>query len=265
MRISFAALMFLLVSHAAWAGAWTQPQGKGQLILNNWYYQADERFTNTGSDVSQPTYRKYELNPYMEYGIADGITLGTNLSLQRTSQSSNTNWGIGDSEFFARFRLLQQHGWAVAAEPMVKLPSPHASRDEVPVIGGDASDVGMTLSAGYGFEAYGKQHFITADAGYRHRFGTPEDQMRYSLTAGFSLAPKWQLMPQVFVTQRTNSPAVATFTQSTGDDYNLVKLQLSAVYHYNDEWALQAGTFSHVDGKNSGAGEGVLFAIWKNF
>lgn len=60
-------------------------------------------------------------------------------------------------------------------------------------------------------------------------------------------------------------PSAASFTQSSGDDFDLMKLQLSAVYKVNPHLSIQLGAFSHVDGNNVGAGDGALVAVWKRF
>lgn len=265
MRLPYLIATLLLLSSAnAYAGAWTQGKDKGQIIVNTLYYSTDTLFNNQGNRTAQAKYTKYELNPYLEYGWTDTITVGANLSLQRANQSSQSNWGIGDSEFFIRTRLWQQDGFVLSLEPMVKLPSPE-STNETPRLGGRDMDAGLGVSAGYGFSAWGLNHFANVDAGYRWRFGDPENQIKLAGTAGLSATPRWMIMPQVFATLRTDDPPVATFTQSSGDDYNLIKLQLSAVYKVNDEVSLQFGGFSHADGKNVGGGEGAFFSLWKTF
>jgi hypothetical protein len=271
MRIQIiTAIALSLLSANAYAGAWTQSQGTGLAILGGTYYNADHLYNNNGDRRNQPTYSKYELSPYLEYGVTDAITVGTNLSLQRAHQdgaagsSDQTHWGVGDSEFFLRGRLYQHNGFVVAAEPMIKLPSPESSGSQ-PKLGGSHPDAGMGLSAGYGFKAYGQNHFADLDTQYRHRFGAPKDQVKIAGTVGVGLSDRWILMPQAFITQRTSSPAVATFTQSSGDDYNEFKLQLSAVYKASDDISIQVGGFSDVDGKNVGEGRGVLVALWKKF
>ncbi|MGE0753826.1 MAG: hypothetical protein AB7L92_01550 [Alphaproteobacteria bacterium] len=266
---SLCALLYpFLGACPAFAGAWTQPEGRMQAIFNHWYYHADERFSNSGQNSNQLTYQKFDINPYFEYGLTDSITLGTNLSLQRVHQKvadgSWANWGVGDSEFFARFKLWQQDGWAISAEPLVKLPSPGSLLDQPP-IGSDNADAAMKLAGGYGFDAFGYSHYISGDVQYRYRFGDPENQLRFEFTAGMHVAPQWELMPQLLIVQRTKDPAVAAFTQTSADDYNLTKLQISAVYHYRDDVAFQLGAFSHIDGKNVSGGEGALFAVWTEF
>jgi protein XagA len=249
------------------AGAWTQPAGRAQLITTGLYYTADKLYTDQGQKQNQPRYTKYELNPYMEYGLWDGMTLGSNLSLQRTQQEGTpeqVNWGVGESEFFLRQRLWQENGLVVSAEPMVKLPSPDSSSD-LPRLGGSRLDIGMGFSAGYGFAALGLHHFVNLDTQFRYRLGTPKDQVRLAATAGIAVAPDWTVLPQLFLTYRTSNPGMASFTQSSGDDYNLAKLQLSAVHSITPDISLQMGGFRDIDGKNSGAGYGLLVAVWKSF
>ena len=77
------------LASSAFAGAWTQDPGNGLFILNGLYYSADKLWDNSGHKQSQPTYSKYELDPYLEYGLADGVTIGTNLSLQRAHQDGH--------------------------------------------------------------------------------------------------------------------------------------------------------------------------------
>lgn len=263
MRV-LAGCLFVCISPPAFAGAWTQPESHAFLALTGSYYRTDELYNNRGDTQSQATYSKYELNPYFEYGLWDGVTLGANVLLQRAHQSSDTNWGLSDTELFVRGRLWQKDGFVLSAEPMVKLPSPE-SADDQPRLGGSHPDAGMGLSAGYGFTAWGLNHFADIDAQYRHRFGDPKDQARFAGTLGIRLCERFILMPQVFITQRLDTPTTATFTQSSADDYNLVKLQLSGVYKATDDVSVQVGGFTHQAGKNTGAGSGALFSVWKNF
>src|SRR5690606_35010133 len=117
------------------------------------YYSTDQLWNNAGNKTPQAQYSNYIVNPYLEYGLADGITVGANLLFMRAQQDlvpEQSNWGMGDSEFFVRGRLWQHGGLVIPAEPMVKLPSPESSRD-LPVIGSRHPDAGLGLAAGYVF------------------------------------------------------------------------------------------------------------------
>lgn len=260
----FAGIASIFVAASAHGGAWTQPAGHGQVILNGFYSTSHSYYDNRGRKFSQPAYSKYEINPYIEYGLTDSITLGANLSAQAAKQSDYFNTGLGDSEFFARLHVAEIHGLQISLQPLVKLPSPE-SRDEFPMIGSRHPDGEIGLSLGYGFDLFGQHHFANLDTAYRHRLGAPKDQLRLSPTLGIGLSQHWMVLPQLFITRRTDAPANAGFTQSTGDDYSETKLQLSAVYRMNSHLTLQAGAFSQLKGKNTGSANGVLLGVWRSF
>lgn len=266
------ALTFALCAAAssALAGAWTQERGKGQVIVTNNLYYSGAFFDNRGKRQPMAPYRKEELSPYFEYGLRDGLTIGTSLSFLYLYQAGANgappaaNWGMGDSEFFARAQLWKKDGFALAIQPLLKLPSP-ADGDTQPRLGGRSADVGLGLSGGYSFKARGLEHYVNIDTGMRHRFGDPKDQLTFNVTLGISLAKSWVLMPQLFTTARTAKSRSPSFTQSSGDDYNLTKLQLSGIYKATDSLGIQLGAFSHVAGRNVGDGDGITLAVWKSF
>ena len=263
-------IIALSCASPAFAGAWTQKAGSGIFIVTAGTYTADNYFNNSSHKQPQPQFSKYELNPYLEYGWTDSTTLGANLLLDRAHQdggpgsTGHTNWNLGDSEFFLRSRLWQKDGFVLSAQPMIKLPSPESGHAQPP-IGGIYPDAGFGLSGGYGFPAWGLNHFMNVDTQYRYRFGAPHDQVRLDITAGIGVTPKWMLMPQLFQTWRTASSPAAPFTNSPANDYDETRLQLSAVYRWRSETSFQFGAFDDVAGKNTGTGHGVLVALWRNF
>jgi hypothetical protein len=270
----------------AYGAAWTQGKGNGLLILNHSYYRASKFVNNFGKTQAQPLYQKAEWNPYFEYGVSDRLTLGANLFVQYIRQESSysytqqldpfttvtttirgnqNNVGIGDCEVFARYRLWKQDGFVVSAEPMFKVPSLWSYTD-LPDIGNSNPEAGLTLSGGYGFKAYGQNHFANIDTAYRYRWGREKDQVRVAATLGLSLNDQWMIMPQVFVTQRTSSPPASTrFIENASNDYNLTKLQLSTLYKHWDETTIQVGAFYHADAKNTSTGGGLFIALWETF
>ena len=258
--------IFFLCTHPASAnpGAWPQAKGRGQIILNTSTYQSDSFFDFSGEEQPQPRYQKYELNPYMEYGLTQSQTIGANLFLQRLAQENDRSFGLGDSEFFFRQRLWQNKNFVFSLQPLVKLPSP--SPDEArPVLGSDTPDLALALNAGYSFALFGQQHFAETSIEYRHRLGMPGDQLRTSATLGLRPFNRLLLLNQLFLTNRVSEPTLSPFTESPQDDYQLVKLQISAVYALNSRQNIQLGGFSHLSGSNAGAGGGVLLSFWQGF
>ncbi len=271
MRFSAATLSTLLVLIPALASAagWTQPEGKGQVILAARYYTTDEFFDNQSNRRDQPRYSKYELNPYLEYGFTDAITLGANGFVDYVTQKNpatthDTNLMLSDVELFSRVRVAHGEDWVFSLQPLIKFPSLYHHSD-APRSGSEFFDAELSAQAGKSFSAFGQSHFTTFSAGYRHRFDTPKDQIKLEWAAGLTLDDHWMLLPQVAYTGRIDAAANSTFTQSGQDDYNLLKLQLSGRYHLSDFWALEGGAFVHGWGENTGSGGGVVFALWRQF
>ncbi len=270
LRFSYlAALAANVLATPAYAGAWMQAPNEALVILSSYAYQSNQRFDNSSHRVHQPNYTQVGLNPYVEYGLREDITIGANLFFIRAAQSGapaqrgQSNFGIGDSEFFLRKKLWQKDGFALSLQPFIKLPSPQSSTSDTPKLGSSHPDLGASLSGGYGFSAFGQNHFIEITPQYRYRFGPQRNQLNAAATLGVHVTEKWMLMPQLFLTSRTSERANATFTQSSADDYDATRAQLSAVYDLRKDVSVQFGGFTDLNGRNAGRGQGILFALWK--
>ncbi len=264
-------ILCVLLPFSSHAGAWLQPQGEWQTITTALYYRTDSFYDNDRDRQPQERFSKWQLNPYGEYGFTPNVTLGFNTFVDYVSGENpdlagdrNHNAGLADSELFARLRLWERDSAIISIQPLVKLPSLYAS-DSLPRSGSEDFDGELRLMGGYGFAAAGHNHYLSAEAAYRKRFGGPADQFRVDVTLGLRPAENWLILPQIFTTWRVNAPSGAAFTQSGQDDYDLVKAQLSAVYEFSDNMGIQLGGFSHVRARNTGAGGGGLLALWKRF
>ncbi len=252
-----------IFSSDASAGAWTQPKGHGQLILTALHYSADERFDVDGTEVSQARYSKQELNPYLEYGLTDRVTLGGSTFLQHLDDSSDSSSGIGDTELFARWGFYRSERFAFSIQPEIKLPSPQADSGS-PTIGSEHIDYGGRVMGGMNFSWWGRKHFAEMQLGYRHRSGEPADQVLCATTLGLNITERITVLSQGFGVV-SNTGAGSTFTQSPRDDYSLGKTQLSALYRLNNQQTVQLGVFAHMDGRNTAKGGGVILGWWRNF
>lgn len=259
-------LSAVLLASQAFAGAWVQPKGKGQVIVGASLYSVDNYYTTAGHKRSQPNYRKWESQPYAEYGVSEWFTLAGNISTQQVEQGSKSNTGIGDTELYARMRLWDEGGFAASLAPMIKLPALD-NRNDRPVIGSDDADIGGVAALGYSFALLGQKHFVNLDTGFRYRFGEPRNQLRLELTAGIGITDRVRLLPQIFATRKLSeqNKALVFYTQSAGDDYDDYQFQLSTLYKLNESLSLQVGAFVHAHGKNAGKGDGVVFAVWRSF
>jgi hypothetical protein len=262
----FTALLFLLlIPRLTFAAAWTLPADKWELYQNAFYYRTTEFFDSNGNTRPQPRYSKYELNPYGEYGLNEGTTIGGSVALNlvqgTAATDSGNNYGIGDPTLFLRQRLWSDDSTVVSLQPLIKFPS-YYTDELLPRSGAMQTDGELRLLGGHSFEWLGNNHFINLEAAYRKRMGDPSDQLRFDATLGLTLNDQWQLLPQLSYINTPSRKAITPFTQSGEDDFDLLKPQLSAVYQLNETVALQAGLFQHIDGNNTGAGCGALFSLW---
>lgn len=267
MNIRYAiALLLLTLSNPAAAnpGAWVLDEGMWQVITTSSYYHSDERFDGAGNKIPQPTYQKFEINPYIEYGLMEHTTVGANLFLQQAKSGGESNWGLADAEFFARTRLWHTEDMVISVQPLIKIPGLFDDSSQ-PTIGSDDADLALSGFFGYHFNLLDKRHFSEVEMQYRHRLGTPEDQYRINATIGLTITPQWQFLAQSFTTLSSDSVRGATFTQSARDDYDLQKIQLSGVYQVDDGLSLQAGGYYNIAGRNTGNGLGAIFGVWKRF
>lgn len=259
-------LLLSCISTAVQAGAWLQPPKAWQTISSVTWFQSDDFVDRHGNASTQPDYTRLAYSPYLEYGWNDWLTLGANLQFEQVSQTipgfrDSENAGIGDSEFFLRYRLWQEANRVVSIQPVLVLPSPGSVG--FPAVGSPDGALELRLLAGQSLDNQGS--FANAELGYRYRLDSPDDQWRLDVTAGYTPLPDWQLIGQLFSIWRVHRGDAAAQFISPGNDYDLVKAQLSATYALSPERRLQFGVFTHLYARNTGEGEGLLFAFWQEF
>lgn len=257
--------MFLATPHQCLAGAWLQPESQGYASLNGTYYRSDQFWDERGQSRTQPTFSKFELNPYAEYGISDETTIGANLFVQQLTQGRRDNWALSDSEFFTRHHLFDYENATFSLQPLIKLPSLHA-RDMLPKGGSDSFDAELAALAGYGFECLGKHHYADASIAYRYRFDDAlGDQLKARVALGISITDSIQFLPAINYTHSLASPTTSAFNESGQTNYHLLKAEAALAYTLPTGHIIQLGFFSHLHGRNAGAGEGLILGIAQRF
>ena len=254
-------------SSHAFAAAWTQEAGHSQFIYSHPYYNAGSFFDAGGHRQPQGTFVKHEENLYAEYGLRDGLTVGGSLSFnelrQKTPTGSITATGFTDPELFIRKRLWRNDHSVFSLQPLVKVPLPHG--DGALSLGTEQPDAELRALYGYGVEAGGLQHFADVEAAYRVRGGAPSDELHLDATLGLRPRPDILVLGQAFSTFSVNAPTNPALNLASCSDYDLVKLQLSAVKTFHERYAVQAGVFDNIAGKNTGAGGGAMISLWVSF
>jgi hypothetical protein len=111
-------------TEAAWGGAWLLPPGDGQVIADTFFSDSNRAFDAHGQLVPVPSYRKFELGTYIEYGLTNWLTLVASPSYDRIQnpppgQSYN---GLGESEIAARVGLYRSDASVLSFQAGLRSP-----------------------------------------------------------------------------------------------------------------------------------------------
>ena len=257
------AALLLAPLKVAYASAWLEPQGQGQIVTQASYFTSDQYYNHGGDLVSQSRYTKYEVSPYLEYGWRPNLTVGATASLQHDVQSGSGNEGIADPSVFFRFGIWKDDRQVVSLQPLIKFSSAF-DQSGAPRGGSKSTDLELSLGYGRNLHLVSDRDYLDLRAGYRYRSGVLSDQAQADALLGLQVAQRWQIIPairSVFATTLKTAP----FSENGDLDYNLVKAELSAAYAINDKETAALTLFDHVDGRQTGNGGGVTLSFAYKF
>lgn len=265
MRLSITfCVLFCLAASNAEAGAWLQPKGHGQIIMQAGYFESDRFYDSNGTSNAQDSYEKYELQPYLEYGLSDRLTVGGSFYAQYVSQSGAHNTGIADPELFARVPLWSSDKARLSLQPLIKFKSSYDST--TPRGGSRSTDAELSLVYGRNLPVLSPRDYLDTRLGYRARSGDLHNQWRADLAFGLGLTPQWMLIPAVRAIKATDLGATTSSSSGDGDlDYDLLKLELGSSYALSSETTLSLTAFDHLAARQSGNGMGLMFGIRRAF
>lgn len=258
-----AAATFLWAPHAL-AGAWTQEKGNGLVIAQATYFSTDEYFDVDGNLTRQDRFRKWELQPYLEYGATDWLTVGGTAYLHRVGQSGSHNHGIGDPELFARVRLWEWDNRVISLQPLVKLSSQYM-RDALPRGGSRSTDMELSLLYGESFRLLSDQDYMDMRVGYRWRGRGLAPQWRTDIALGTHLTDTLQLVVAGRGVMAAEIDETALFRQDGEQDYDLMKGEVSLFYHFDQGRWVHATAYEHLAGFMAGAGRGFTLGYAESF
>lgn len=250
------------VSDRARAGAWTQGQGTGQVILQGTMAHSSSEFGPTSQLYDSRPYDKVEVTLVIEYGLTDWLTLIAapqllSVSLGAPDPSSYT--GAGYTDLGGRVRLWQQEGVVVAGQVVARLPGTSNS-DSAAAIGYDDPELDLRLLAGFSFTLWSRPAFLDVEIAQRQRFGDPPDELHADITLGVRMAERWQALLQSFNVISEGAGEGPYFDVS----YEYYKFQLGAAYDLSAALTLQAAVLSTWLARNAPQENGlVLSALYR--
>lgn len=246
----------MLAAGEAHAGAWLMAPGEGQIIAGAAFSGSNRAFDAQGKLIPVPSYQKFELGSYIEYGLTDWMTLvaAPAYDVIRQPEPADSFTGPGQSGIGGRFGLFKSE--AFVASVQATLLTPGASFN-----GGEAHRAGsmdLRAMAGVNFALGPWPAFADFAGGYRFYAQSQPGEWRLDLSLGVRPLPQLLFLLQGFGSLQTKKSA--DFPRSSWE-----KLQGSFVYDLAPAWSAQLGAFVTVAGKSAGRELGPVAAIWYRF
>jgi protein XagA len=246
---------------AAFAGAWTLDQDKGDVIVATTAMQASSYFTTGSALQSIPHYNKDESQALIEYGVTNWFTAMFAPSLQHVDIDppfGGQRSGLGYTDLGGRARVWSDESWVVSGQLTLRIPGTYDNTNTA-AIGYTDPEVDLRGLVGYSFKIGTLPSFVDAEMAQRFRIGGPPDEFRTDLTLGVNVTEKWQLLAQSF-----NVTSEGAGTWGFGS-FGYYKLQLSAVYALTTSLSWQLGGYSTYWGRNALQENGVVVGAWYKF
>jgi protein XagA len=254
-------LGLLSAPSAALAGAWTLPEGTGQVIATATASTSTSIFDSAGTVTSAQRYNKDELNALVEYGLTNQFTVVFQPSLQHVDIAPPTSaerTGLGYTDIGGRYQFLQSNEWVLSGQATLQIPGT-TDRSNPAAIG--YTDVQFDIRAllGHSFMIGAMPAFIDLEVAQRQRGDGAPNEFRADGTFGVQVAPRWTLLAQSFnvISEGQVSPIFGS--------YEYFKLQLSAVYALTATWSLQGGGFTAYAGRNALQENGAVLGVGHKF
>lgn len=255
-----AGLLLAAAASSAQAGAWTQPKGKGQVILKAEVMRASKGYDPSGRLLSLPERRTDRAaGVFAEYGFTDRLTLQFKGDWQSGEDAFVDYEGRGPVEIGLTWQAYRDDRNAVSLYTGYSVSGDGRNAGyAAPGVG--EQDWEVRLSAGRSLGGPGRapagrwgpdRSFVEVQAARRVRDGLP-DETRADVTVGGHFGQGWMLLGQAF----------GGITDGSGARWLSVE---TSVVRNLGRWSLQAGWRRTVAGRDTPLAEGAVLAVWRRF
>ena len=254
-------LGLLAAPSAAFAGAWTMPQGTGQWLAGFLASTSTEYFSSTGL-ASTPRYNKVEADLFVEYGLTDRLTAIVNPGFQHIDIAAPTSaerTGLDYTEFGARYAFFTDQSWVLSGQVILRLPGTTDTANPA-AVGYTDVEGDFRILLGHNFKIGDWPAFYDIEVAQRARTEGAPSEFRADGTFGVKVSPRWLLLAQSF-----NVVSEGSGISLYGGSYDYFKLQLSAVYELMPAWWVQGGGYVTYAGYNALQENGAIVALWHQF
>lgn len=251
----------LTSASGAQAGAWTQPKGRGQVIVKYEDMRADRGFDPDGNRLDLPAERRdRSAGAFAEYGLTDRLTLQVKGDWQTGEDAFVDYDGRGPVEIGVTWQAWRDDHAAVSLYGGYAAAGDGRNAGYAPPGVGDQdwevrASAGRSFGGGIDDGMIGRwgpdRSFVEVQVARRMRDGLP-DESRADVTVGGHFGDHWMVLGQAF-------GGVAD-----GDGARWLSVETSVVRRIGD-WSLQAGWRQTVAGRENPVAQGAVIALWRRF
>lgn len=255
------ASVFALLSGAlAHASPWTRDPG--HFFISNRAAYLVARGEPVFPDGAPQRFNRYDDDLYFEFGLTRSTMIGGKIvygtSTYFDGLTTSTASGFSEIQGFAERQIWRNGRDAfamslVASVPARFDPGPRADLQR------DGADVELRALYGRNLAASPFKIYMTAEIGYRRRFGSASDQIRGDVLIGARPTHRLLVLAEVFSTKAVAAPAPG------GLDYDVIKLQPSLVWQASRRLSVQAGFTHEAAGRNLLLGDAWFLGLWTSF
>lgn len=253
-----AGLVLATAAPSAHAGAWSQPKGKGQVILKAEVLRASRGYDARG-DVRPLLQDRTEsaLGLFSEYGLTDRLTVQFKGDWQSGEDALVGYNGRGPVELGLTWQAYRNSRTAVSVYGGYSV-SGEGRNAGYAAPGAGSHDWEVRVAAGHSFGGAGRNSsaifdraFVEVQAARRARTGLP-DETRIDLTMGGHLGQGWMVLGQAF----------GGVVDGNGPRWLSVE---TSVVRNVGRWSLQVGWREAISGRETPVTGGGVLAIWRRF
>lgn len=256
-------LLLALACLPAWAGAWTEEAGHGQVILQTSAVASDHEFGPSHELLASRPYDKVEVTLVFEYGATDWLTLIAApqfLAINLGDPFPSSYAGPGYTDLGARVRLYQGEGTVVSAQAVARLPGTGNSPSAA-AVGYEDAELDLRVLFGASFTVLDKPAFVDVEVAQRQRFGPPPDEFHLDATFGVNVSERWQLLLQSFNVVSEGAGEGPYF----GASYEYYKLQAGAAYAFSRALTVQFAVVGTYYARNAPQENGMVLSAFYRF
>lgn len=238
------------------AGPWPQAPGTLFAKLSGSALTADELATRDGDSLAIPTYRRQELDLYLQAPLGARWTFIAALPLYRYSEIAGFDeaGGVGDVTAGVQVLLAQPGSWLLAARLLAQAPTGDETQSQgILPTGSGVWEGELVLSVGRSFS--GGTGYGFAEVGQRTRGGGFADSLVWRGELGLRAGARWQLAARAWG-QDAAEPDSADIGSPSGfgDGVSFVALGPSITRDLSGPWAAQLEVDFALDGRNIALG-----------